>query len=46
MKKRFSRDFLHGQMGKKRLPYSGRITTNITMRRIIDEQEKKDLFCI
>ena len=37
---------LHGQMGKKRLPYSGRITTNITMRRIIDEKEKKDLFCI
>ncbi len=31
---------------KKRLPYSGRITTNITMRRIIDEKEKKDLFCI
>ena len=45
-KRRFSRDFLHGQMGKKRLPYSERITTNITMRRIIDEKEKKDLFCI
>jgi len=30
-------------MGKKRLPYSERITTNITMRRIIDEKEKKDL---
>ena len=29
-------------MGKKRLPYSERLTTNITMRRIIDEQEKKD----
>lgn len=27
--------------GKKRLPYSERLTTNITMRRIIDEQEKK-----